>query len=409
MKSKVILGVLVISVFLHIRALAEEEVEKLSLEETMNLASNNNPEMVMARRDIQSAKARVIQAMAYPNPGFEIGARTPLENVEKRQVDVEVGVSQELDILGKRKLLRKIAENEVSICENDLDLIWIGVSLEIKEAYAQVLLEAKTKELAEEVLNLTQRFLDGVHHKYNLGGVLRAQLLRAEIEVLSARNGLLIAEKELFLAKGRLNISLGRPASQEFDCINEFTYAKREFDLNDLVERALIKRPDLKAKRFALDSKRLEQKLARKEIFASPCVSFSAEREDGEQKLGVGLGIPLPLWYRKQGEIAEVENELQKMEHQIGSLQRQIELEVSSAFYEISIADRQAALMERSVKRGGELVSVIEVQYAEGKTDFLTYLETLTTFRETKLSHLKALLDYQTKLAILEKAIGGEL
>lgn len=398
---KVILIVLIL-MSLHIKVAGEEELEKLSLEEALKVAFVNNPEIVTAGKNIESAKARVAQAMAYPNPELELGMKTPSE-------DVEVEVSQELDLFGKRTLRGKVAKNEIKIYESDFDLIWTEVSLKVKEVYAQILLARETEKLAEETLNLTRKFLAKVQDKFNLGEVLKSELLRAEIEVLNAQNDLLLAEKGLSVNKAKLNILLGRGASHKFVCIDEFVYRKKKFDLDKLIQKALINRPDLKAKKLMLDSKNMEVNLAKKEVFANPYISLSGEWEDGEQELGVKLGISLPFWDRKQGEIAEARNESQKIEHQINSLKRQIELEVNDAFGEVVLADKQVVLWKKALKNANVLIKLIELQYEEGKIIFLTYLENLKKFRETKWNYSKALADYQMRLAILEKTIGGGL
>ncbi|MBT9140465.1 MAG: Cobalt-zinc-cadmium resistance protein CzcC [Dehalococcoidia bacterium] len=398
---KVVLIVLTLMSF-HIKIAGGEELEKLSLEEALKIAFINNPEIVTAEKNIESARARVVQALAYPNPELETVMKNPSGGVE-------VEVSQELELFGKRTLRGNMARNEIKIYESELELIHLGVSFKVKESYAQILLARKIEELAEESLNLTRKFLDKVREKFNLGEVLRSELLRAEIEMFYAQNELLVAEKDLSLNKAKLNILLGRSVSHKFVCTDEFVYKERRFDLDTLIKNALINRPDLKAKKLMLDSKNMEVKLMRKERFANPSVGFWAEREDREQRLGVTLGIPLPFWYRKQGEIAEARNESQKIEYQINFLKRQIELEVNNAFGEVVLSDRQVALMEKSVKKGSELIRLIEMQYAEGKTDFLTYLEVLTTFKGTRLSYFRSILDHQIKLAILEKTTGGEL
>ena len=65
--------------------------------------------------------------------------------------------------------------------------------------------------------------------------------------------------------------------------------------------------------------------------------------------------------------------------------------------------------MKKSIRKAEELLSLIEVQYAEGKTSFLNYLEALVVYKEANLEYLEAILDFRIKLALLENRIGGEL
>lgn len=117
----------------------------------------------------------------------------------------------------------------------------------------------------------------------------------------------------------------------------------------------------------------------------------------------------MPLWYRNRGEITEGKNELQKLEYQISSLERQIELEINETFQELVLADRQVKLWKKAVENASGLIELINLQYEEGKINFLTYLENLRKFKETKLNYFKVLVDYETKLAVLEESMGGKL
>jgi cobalt-zinc-cadmium efflux system outer membrane protein len=337
--------------------------------------------------------------MAYPNPEFEIG-KNPF-------VDARIGISQELDLFGKRTLRGKRAKNEIKIYESNFDSVRAEVSFKVKEVYAKVLLAEKTRELADETLALTRKLFNKVQERFNLGKALRNELLRVEIEMFEAQNELLVAEKNLFVIKAELNILLGREYSHKFVCTDELAEQKKKFNLDNLIEKALLNRPDLKTKELMLDSKNMEVRLAKKEIFANPFIGFSGEREDREQDLGINMSISLPLWDRKQGEIAEARNELQKIEGQINSIKRQIRLEVNDALGEVVLADKQVDLWKKAVRMADELIRLTKLEYEEGKITFLIHLEHLKKFKETKLSYFNALNDYQMKLAILEKTVGG--
>ena len=72
-------------------------------------------------------------------------------------------------------------------------------------------------------------------------------------------------------------------------------------------------------------------------------------------------------------------------------------------------AERQVNLWKKAVENASGLIKLINLQYEEGKISFLVYLENMSKFKETKLNYFTALIDYETKLAILEESIGGKL
>ncbi len=402
--KKYYLRLVQISIFLAVSSIVNssaEEPERLSLDNVLEIVFKDNSEVITARKELESAKARIIQARAYANPEF---------GIEIRPSGIETALSQELSILGKRGLSRRIADIEKEIHECNLDLIWREVSFEVKKVYYQILLAKKKKEFSVESLELARNFLDRTTHRYNVGKVLKNELLRAEIEVFRAQNEIMLSDKEISSSKDKLNFLSGRSSYVEYTCIDKLVYKKKELDLDTLIKQALINRADIKAGKLALKSKEQELELIRRERLSNPVFSLLADRDTGESFVfGAGVQMPLPLWYRNKGEIAEVKSETEKTEHQIESLKNQIALEVREVYRELRLADRQVALMKKSIKKASELLSFIEVRYAEGKTSFLSYLEALIVYREANLGYLEAILDYRVKLALLENKTGGEL
>ncbi len=396
-----IVKVLIFLIILLVINSSAEEPSRLSLREVLKIAFDSNSEVITARKELESAKAGIISARAISNPEF---------GIEFRPSGIESSLSQELSILGKRGLSRRIADTGKEISECNLDSVWMEVSFEVKKVYYQILLAEKKKEFSVESLELARNFLDRTSQRYNVGKVLKNELLRAEIEVFRAQNEIMLSDKEISSNKDKLNFLFGRPSYEEYECTDKLVYSKKELDLDTLIKQALMKRADIKAKKLELKSSGLELKLARRERLSNPTFSLLADRDTGQDFVfGAGVEMPLPLWYRNKGEISAVKSEGEKTEHQIKSLKNRIELEVKEVYREIKLADRQVALMKKSVKKASELLSLIEVQYAEGKTTFLSYLEALMVYREANLDYLEAILDYRVKLALLENRTGGEL
>ena len=66
-------------------------------------------------------------------------------------------------------------------------------------------------------------------------------------------------------------------------------------------------------------------------------------------------------------------------------------------------------LLQRQLEAARELMRTVTLQYEEGKSDFLTYLEHLKAVKETKRDYYEASANNQTKVALLEQAIAEPL
>jgi len=88
---------------------------------------------------------------------------------------------------------------------------------------------------------------------------------------------------------------------------------------------------------------------------------------------------------------------------------RQVGFEVVQAVEEANFAQRQTTTLRSAVDQAHELIRLTNLQYREGDINFVTYLEHLAAVRETKLTYIRALADYRSQLALLDRAVAATL
>jgi cobalt-zinc-cadmium efflux system outer membrane protein len=390
-----------------------EDSGGLSLPEALEIAYAQNPRMAAVRQEAEAAKGRWIQAGVYPNPEVEVSVTELSKGVGSGSTvgDDSVALSQEIDLLGKVPLKAKVAQAEYQAIRHTLEQTWNEVAFELTRAYNTLLLSTQRVGVAREVLELTRRLLDRVQLKYNAGEALRNELLRAQIEAAQAENAVLEVEKQVSLDAAQLNILLGRDARAPLVATDELTYEPRELDPDALIVQALARRPDLKARKAALQAQHEQVRLARRNIVENPAVSAIGTRERGdagtEQVFGMAVRWPLPFWNRNQGTIREAQAELQRRTVEQEALTRQVGLEVISAVAEARLAQRQVAVLRAAVDQANELMRLATLQYSEGEINFVTYLEHLAAVRETKVNFIQALASYRTQLALVNQTVSA--
>ena len=281
------------------------------------------------------------------------------------------------------------------------------------ETYNELLLSTQRVGVAREALELARRLLDQVQLKYNAGEVLRNELLRAQIEVAKAENAMLELQNQAAVGTSRLNILLGRDPQIPLSPADQLTYQAKDFDSQRLLSQALAQRPDLKATGTALQAQERQLQLALRSVLEDPTLSVIGTRERGEvgteTVLGLAVRWPLPIWNRNRGAVQEARAELAKKKAEQETLTREVSFEVANALAAAALAQRQVHVWQAAVEQADELMRVASLQYAERDILFITYLEHLTTVRETKLSYVQALADYRTKLALVDKVVANTL
>lgn len=385
--------------------------ELLTLEDALRLAYVNHPGMREARQEISAAQGRWIQAEALPDPELEleIGGLKSQRKGEKEVRDGNIDsfvIRQPLDPLGTRFLRGRIGYDEVKISRKGFLTTWAEVVTRVTETYARILAQEKAVEVAQANLHTTRQFLTQVEIRFQSGGALKSDLLRAKIEVSRAENDLLVSQKELRVSRGEMNLLLGRPVETVFSLADTLSYEPLRYRYQNLTAQALNQRTDLQAEQLRLSSKKKAfWRSLLETLFPEMAMGVERTTEEYENDTALLLRASYPLWGFNLGEVREAKAEKEKQKIRLEALQRQVGLEVYQAFLEAELADKQVTLQKTALDEAGELLRQITVQYEEGDIPFLIYLENIKTIKETRLAYFNALKNYKGKMAELEKSI----
>ncbi|OGF53443.1 MAG: hypothetical protein A2452_06435 [Candidatus Firestonebacteria bacterium RIFOXYC2_FULL_39_67] len=373
--------------------------ETFTLKQILSAAKENNPRMVKTRKDVEAAKARLITAGTYPNPEIDFATG----NFQDVLNNLEFGIGQEFDLFGKIGMREAIAEADISLANEELAIAWSEIALEIKGAYYDLLLMEKKNVLAQENLDIFRKFVDSVQIKYNSGSILLNEVARAKIELSQAENEYFLSDKVLRASKIRFNLMVNKPVSFEFTLSDALVFEQRIFEYKELTQKALVNNPELKIKLALVKRNNKEIELAQKEVFSNPKFGLTGKHEAGVLSIGAGLSIVLPFWNQNTGAIKEVELTSEKNNLDIEYIKKQIEAAVYESCLEAEYTAKLVVNYKKSIEQSIGIQSQINLQYKEGKTDFLTYLDSLRTVKSVKFGYHEAVVNYNKKIALIKK------
>jgi cobalt-zinc-cadmium efflux system outer membrane protein len=386
-------------------------VEALSMEQVLRMAYIRNPQMMEARKAIDSAKGRRLQAEALPDPeiDFEIGS---LKSEDQGGKKVRPGnldsviVSQPLDPIGTRFLKGSMAADDVRIAQGELDIRWAEIRKRVIALYANILAAEKAVEVARDNFNTTKQFFARVETRFQAGNALRSDVLRAKIEVSRAENDFLINEKDLKIFKSQLNLAIGRTAEEPLALTDALGYEPLHYEYEKIKQTAAAQRVDIKNETRRLSSTRKGfWSAVLKTIFPKMTLGYERATQDYSNDSSLLLGASYPLWGFNFGEVKAAKAEQEQQEIRLEALKNQVGLEAYQALIEAELADKQVALQQNALDEANELLRQITIKYEEGDLPFLNYLENLRTIKETRLAYFNALKSYKEKVAELESAI----
>ncbi len=378
----------------RLAAAAEAPVD-LTLEQVLAEALAQNPTLAVERREIDIARGIRRQAGTYlSNPELEVEGgvgrgRDRVERDVRRGLDAtSVGLSQPIWLQGQRGLRVRAADAGLARAAAVVEDAERQVVADVVKGYNDLLASQERLGLAREVLSLAGEVRDTAQKLFEADAAPQLDVLRAEVEVRNAENRLAAAERTLATAQHELAFLIGRPPGEPLRAVAPALLLPAPgVEPDEGRRQALDRRPDLKAAGAAVEAAKAEVDLVRAERLL-PELRLGARYEEAHEFDAVtrrGLltvSVPLPLFNRRDGDLARARAELAREQARVELVRRRIETEVSVAVQQVTasrrIVDRYVRdilpQQERNFRLLREAYEIGEIRITEvfvGQRDFI--------------------------------------
>jgi len=394
--------------------------QELRLEDLIQEAMANNPELQARQEEWTAAKERVPQAGALPDPMLTLGVMSlPVDSWSfnrepMTQKTVELG--QTFPFPGKRPLLTQAAAAERDAAESQLHALQNQVTREVRQAYAELYYLDHALEVTHQNQELLRQFIQVADTLYAVGQGRQQDVLKAQVELSMLLDQEILLTQDRKTAGARLNRLLGRDPGAALDPARQLKLEPPATDAQALTEKAVAANPELaEADRMVAESQAYA-KLARRSYYPDFTVTLGyGQRDDltldGDRVkqsdlVSGSVGFNLPVYsYRKQGrEAAESRARVREREQERVDRGLRVREEVAATHAQAEGAWRQIQLYQGGVIPQSEnSLQSARSGYQVNKVDFLTLLDNQKTLYdlEIKLHRLQA--DYSRASARLDE------
>ncbi len=392
-------------------------VNSMTLEEAVEYALKNNPELQAFRLEEDIIKGQGVKARLplRTNPTLESNlsrkGKSPGEEGSRRFTDYGLKVSQEFEIAGQRGLRISIANKDLKRIDLEIKDRERILIYEIRDAFARAIASKKRIELTKEVIKIQQELLDATVTKFRAGDVSALQVNLAEVELSKAKRENLLAEREYTESLLSLQGMLGLKPDPGFHI--EGTLSVEPFSLpnkDPLITSAISGRPDVVA---ALEEIKLTEDaigLVQKEKVPNITVAGFYDRDERKNVFGVEFSIPIPFFDRKQAERQEAAARAQQAKIRHTGLQRTIRKEIEEAYSNLSSALGELTLFRTEIlTKALENLSLLNLAFREGKIGFFDVRLAQKDTLEPQFSYLDAQLKTQIAINAMDRVTGGRL
>lgn len=391
----------------------DEPTGTLLLEEALEQALMKNPALAASSHRVQAAAAHRLQAALLPNPELVL----ELEEVDRAGMgwdssESTIAIAQELQLGGKRRRRTDMAQAESELAGWDYETRRLNVYTGTTRRFVAVVAAQRGLDLARSMVGVAEETHRAVTERVNAGKEPRLQASKAEAELEVARIGQTDAENQLEVARRRLAATWGGESAK-------FEHAEGALDdvldaipPQHLLEPLLDRNPDLARWEAELRLRQAALSAAKAERVPSvtAAVGYHQYEEDGTDAFSFGVGLPLPLFDRNQGEIAAEKHRLAQAEAERRAILTALSTELAAAHTGlVSAHGRVLALREKVVPAMEEAFEAASGGYRQGKFGFIDMLDAQRGLFETHAALLEALEDYHAAAIDIQRATGTGL
>jgi len=390
---------------------------RLSQDDAVALFLSQNFDLLITKFGIEYAKGQQITARLFPNPILSVGTLGAFGQGQTltRSGQVYPQIQQLFEMAGKRGYrIESAAFGARSAGANFEDAIR-QLTFTVKDAYYRVQLAQRRLALAEENRDRFSRILDVNTIRFKKGYIAEVDLIRIRLQVVDFQSQIIQAIQDGNAARADLRVLLGISPSVELLLTTELDYHPIQPDIVTLRQVALDTRPDIRMKRLLQSQRTVDLRLAK--AYRIPDVTAGAgialqgpQGPDNQQQLGFSLGVPLPLFNRNQGGIAQAEVSIHAADADLQKTIVQVENQVEIAYRNLLESRRLVETYRGGVLEDARLtLTIVEKAYERGGATILDLLDAARTSRTIQQNYIETLFNYQRNLFLLENAVGREI
>jgi len=376
----------------------------LTLQRAIALALDGNPDLTVAKREIEATEGQVLQGQARPNP--ELAYLLEDQRAQTRTQSVQINLPVEMG--GKRAARIAAAERGRDIAVEDLNVRRIEIRAAVVAAFFETLAAQERVALALDSVDWARKATDAVAKRVAAGKVSPVEESKARVAEAGVRVELAQAQSEQRNARGRLASLLGANPPR-FTLVAGNVEALPLVPSLDSVQQRLSVSPTLRRAQLEMERRRLLVDVERSKRVPDVTFSLGVKRPNELQRdqLFFGVSVPLPLFDRNQGNLLEALKREDKARDELQALNVRVGTEVMQARERLDAIRGEVDVLQRDVLPGAKSAyDAATIGFENGKFNFLEVLDAQRTYFAAKSQYLKALAEAHRAAADIDRVLG---
>jgi outer membrane protein TolC len=400
---------------------AQSEKSRLNVDQLVDEALQNNPEISAAKIKWEVFKEKIPQSYALEDPMFGFGIINLPTNFSFRDEDMtmkEFSISQKFPFPGKRPLMKEMASKEAEAVSTEIQGKIHQIIKDVKAAYYDLSHIYRTTEVTQRNKRILEDFAKIAETRYAVGEGIQQDVFKAHVEVSKMVDDLIMLGQRKRSMEAKLNALLNRPPETPMGEPEEVVFRKFPFTIEELQKMALEMNPTLKGMKKMIEAKEKAYALAKREYYPDFNFKFAYGQRDNSPDMKrrdmltgmVEMNIPIFYKSKQDRKVAETKAEILATEAQYRAMKNEVLFMITDMASMIQRGERQIELYKTGILPQTSLqINSAMSAYRVNKADFMTLLDSQMTLYKYELEYHQALTEYEKNVASLGAAIGKQI
>jgi outer membrane protein, heavy metal efflux system len=370
--------------------------------------------LAAADKEIDIAAGKRIQAGAKPNPELSMELDNALGSGDfrgLRSAETTLEISQLFEFRGKRAARVAAGTGEVDAAFWELEALRLEILSETGAAFFNVLAGQRRLQILDAQIAALNRVTPLLQRRVEAGASSPGEIARAQLASDLVRADRERAKTALAVARRELAALMGADSPDFGSAVGDLARVGKPPPFQTVL-RAIDSLPQL-ARWTAVRAQRdAELILARLKPYPDikAGVAWRHFNDTNDDAVRLGISVPLPVFDRNVGGIAEAEASRAKVDTDRATARVALILTLGRAYETLAGAEREIDILRTAaIPNARKAVEAIESGYSQGRFTLLDVLDVQNSSTQAALRELEALTSFHTSVVTIEGLTGSRL
>ncbi len=384
---------------------------ELKLQELIDEALKNNPEILASEARVSASKYRIPQEKSLPDPMFMFGYQN--EGFKKYTYGDMLmsqwmfSASQMIPFPGKLSLKGEMSTKDSESLMASYDGIRLKTIARVKELYYDLCLIYKDKDLVRDKTALFSRIEDAAMARYSSGMGPQQEVVMAQTEKYMLLEKEEMLKQKVQSIEAMLNTAIGRGVNSPIGRPEELSPAGYGYDMDELIKSAYQNSPEVKSREKMIAAADASVRMAKKEYYPDFTITGSVMKKSGpfEDMWSLTTSINIPIFYKtKQRQaVLEAGASLSAAKSELESTKLMLSSDIRDNYSMLKTAEKLMELYKNGlIPKIYQDFELALAGYTAGKVEAITVISRLKSLIDFELLYWGKFVEREKAIARLE-------